>query len=126
MNTPKFHVSHLHGRQFSRTMLWALSVSAVIVTASAALARAAHNFTVALIEKPDIAVYLLLPDENITTSTLLREGKDDKGADERSYLVQTKDGPKFVKLKKGEEKWYVAEVDALHGDEPGSGSSAQH
>lgn len=116
-HAPKFHVSHLHGRHFSRTVLWALSVSTIIVTASAALARAAHNFTVALVEKPDIAVYLLLPDEHITTSTFLRESKDDAGVTARNYLINTKEGAKYVTLKKGEKEWYVAEVETLHGDQ---------
>lgn len=74
----------------------------------ASLARAGYNFRAALTEKPDIAIYLLLPEEGITGTTLLREESD-----RRDYLVQTSDGPKLVILKKGEEQWFVSEVEKL-------------
>jgi len=107
----KIHIHLLSRRHFSRAVIWAVSLSTVIVGASAALARAAHNFRIALTEKPDIAIYLLLPDENITTTTVLRTSDT-----ERDYLAETKDGPKFVKLKKGNEQWYAALVEPMHED----------
>ncbi|MBI5155804.1 hypothetical protein HZA45_00865 [Candidatus Peregrinibacteria bacterium] len=107
----KIHIHLLSRRHFSRAVIWAVSLSTVIVGASAALARAAHNFKIALTEKPDIAIYLLLPEENITTTTVLRTSDT-----ERDYLAETKDGPKFVKLKKGKEQWYAALVEPMHED----------
>lgn len=79
---------------------------------AATLGRAASNLKAALTDKPDIAVYLLLEEEGITQSTLLR-GR----ATERDYLVETAEGPKVVKLKKGDEEWYVASKDALRVNE---------
>lgn len=91
------------------TVLWASICSVVIVLAAAAFARASHNFAAALTEKPDLALYLLLPDEGIGQTTLLREQDT-----ERDYLAETNDGPKLIKLKKGESEWYVSVVEQLH------------
>jgi len=105
---------HPHPRRTLPTVVWASVISACIVTAAAMLGRAARNFQAALTEKPDLAVYLLLPDEEIGKTTLLRQSEG-----ERDYLAETKDGPKLVKLKKGEQEWFVALVEPLHQIETG-------
>jgi hypothetical protein len=89
-------------------MFWALLLSCVIVAAAATLARASYNFKAALTDKPDIALYLLLPDEEIHDSRLIRDLET-----ERHYFAETKDGPKLVILKKGEEVWFVASMEDL-------------
>lgn len=101
-----FHVSRY---KFLHTMGWALVASCVIVGVMSVLARATLNLQAALTDKPDIGIYLLLEKEGITDAELLREKKD-----ERDYLVQTKNGPKFVKLKRGEEQWFVAISEPMH------------
>lgn len=73
------------------------------------LGRAAHNFQAALTQKPDVAIYLLLPDEEIGRTTLLRETET-----ERDYLADTKDGPKLIRLKKGDKVWFVSFTERLH------------
>lgn len=108
----KFHVHHLSHPLFRRTVMWSVILCVLIVSAAAALARSAHNFKAALTDKPDLALYLLLPEEEITTSTLLRDGDT-----ERDYLAETKEGPKVIKLKKGPEQWFVANIENLHRDE---------
>lgn len=107
----KINIHHLSHRRFFRTVLWAVIASAFIVTAAAGLGRAARNFEAALTDKPDVAVYLLLEDENITTSTVLREQPN-----ERDYLVETKSGPMLVKLKRGAQHWYVSSQESLRAE----------
>ncbi len=81
----------------------------MIVVATSTIARAAHNFKAALTDKPDVAVYLLLPDAGLRQTTLLKETPT-----ERDYLAETKDGPKLIRLKKGETQWYVSLMETLH------------
>lgn len=97
--------------RFLNTVSWAIVLCAVIVSVAAGLARATLNMKAALIEKPDIAIYLLLPDEEIRSVDVLRETET-----QRDYLAQTKDGPKLVILRKGAEKWYVESMESLHED----------
>lgn len=94
--------------RFFHTIGWAILLCALIVSIAATLGRATLNLKAALTDKPDIAIYLLLPEEEIGRTVLLRE-KDN----ERDYLAETKDGPKLVRLKKGERQWYVEEVQQL-------------
>ncbi len=103
------HIQFLSRARFTHTYTFSLLISCLIVVIAALLGRATLNLAGALIRKPDIAVLLLLPDEHITNSTLLRES-----ADERSYLVETETGPKLVKLKNGPTQWYVGDVVPLH------------
>jgi hypothetical protein len=104
-----FNVHHLTHKRFFHTVGWSVTLAIVIVITTAALGRAAKNFRAALTDKPDIALYLLLPEEHIGKSSLL------KGDDvERSYLAETKDGPKLVKLKRGEKEWFVELIEKLH------------
>lgn len=104
----RFSVHHLSPKRFFHTVGWSVALAIVIVITAAALGRAARNFQGALIDKPDIALYLLLPDEDIGRSSVIAT-KDD----ERTYLAETKDGPKLIKLRKDKE-WYVSEVEKLH------------
>lgn len=96
-------------KRFLTTVTVALIGSVLIVIVTAFLGRAAHNLQGALIEKPDIAIYLLLPEEGINAATLLREKET-----EREYLVETDEGPKLVTLRKGQKEWEVAKVEKLH------------
>jgi hypothetical protein len=95
--------------RFRHTMFWALLASALIVGVAATLARASYNIAAALVEKPDIALYLLLPDEQIGETTLLRDD-----GQIRDYLATTKDGEKLIRLKKGDNEWYVQFEESLH------------
>jgi len=99
-------ISHL---RFFHTIAWAVLLCGLIVGMAASLGRATLNLKAALTDKPDIALYLLLPEEKIGRSVLLRERDD-----ERDYLADTKDGPKLVRLKKGEKQWYVDMIEQLH------------
>lgn len=94
--------------RFLNTITWAIMASGIVVAVAAGLARATLNMNAALIEKPDIAIYMLLPDEKIRKVDILREEED-----QRDYLAETKDGPKLVILKKGEEEWYVEHIEPL-------------
>jgi len=107
----KLHVHHLSQFMYRRVVIWSVILCVMIVGAVAALGRSAHNFKAALTDKPDLAIYLLLPEERITSTTLLRDGET-----ERDYLAETKDGPKLIKLKKGPTQWYVAQTEILHQD----------
>ena len=97
--------------KYSHAVLWSVIASVIIVVAMAGLGRAAINFHAALTDKPDVALYLLLPKEGITTSTLLREQEL-----ERDYLVETMSGSKLITLKRGAKEWYVSSMESLHGD----------
>lgn len=103
------HIHLLSVSRYRLTMFWAMLFSLLIVGLAATLARASYNVTAALTEKPDIAIFLLLPEEQITQTTLLREHTD-----ERDYLAETKDGPKLIRLKRGPNEWYVEFQEQLH------------
>ncbi len=104
-----FQIHTLSHRGYRMTVLWAAFCCLAIVAAASAFARASRNFAAALTDKPDLAIYLLLPEEEIGSSTLLREKEN-----ERDYLAETKDGPKLIKLEKGETQWFVSVVEPLH------------
>ncbi len=106
----KFHVHSLSRRTYMRTVVWAFFLCFSIVICTALLGRATHNFKAALTEKPDVAIYLLLPDEELGQTTLLRETEMT-----RDYLAETKDGEKLIKLAKNREGvWEVAMIERLH------------
>lgn len=107
----KFHIHTLSRRSYSRTVLWSVFLCVLIVVAAAALGKATRNFSAALTDKPDVAIYLLLPDEGLGQTTLLRETDET-----RDYLAETKDGPKLVKLKKTDGQWFVSLIEPLRGD----------
>lgn len=98
--------------RFLHTVGWGLIASIVIVGVAAGLGRATMNLGAAVTDKPDIAIYLLLPDEHLGKVELLREKEN-----ERHYMADTKDGPKFIILKKGEKEWYVSHIESLHEEE---------
>lgn len=105
----KFHIHTLSRRSYSRTVIWSVLLCVVIVMAAAALGRATHNFSAALTDKPDVAIYLLLPDENIGRTTVLRESEN-----ERDYLAETEEGPRLIKLRRSDGEWYVSLIEELH------------
>lgn len=121
MKKTNFQVHALTPKTYRRTTLWSLIFAVIIVAGAAALGRAAHNFKAALTDKPDVAIYLLLENEQLGNTTLLRENETNT---ERDYLADTKDGPKLVKMKKGEKEWYVDYVEQLRGDETVQGTGA--
>lgn len=92
------------------TIAIAVVLSALIIAAVAGLGRAVRNIEGALTEKPDLAVYLLLPDEEISSVTLLRGGND-----KRDYLVQTESGLKLVIIERKNGEWTLTSTDALRG-----------
>lgn len=106
----KFHVHSLSRKSYLRTVVWAFFLCFTIVICSSLLGRATRNFKAALIDKPDVAIYLLLPDEGLGQTTLLRESETT-----RDYLADTKDGEKLIKLAKNREGlWEVALIERLH------------
>lgn len=107
---PLIDIGQISNFRYAHTVLWALIMSLAVVAITAGLGRAALNLKASLTEKPDLAVYVLLPDKEIGRSTLLREYPD-----ERDYLAESKDGPLFVKLRKNKQtgRWYVAETESL-------------
>jgi hypothetical protein len=106
----KFHVHSLSRRNYMRTVVWAFFLCFSIVICASLLGRATHNFKAALTEKPDVAIYLLLPDEELGQTTLLRETET-----VRDYLAETKDGQKLIKLDKNQDgMWEVALIERLH------------
>lgn len=101
-------IDRLSRWRFLSTTFWALLMSGVIVAGAAFLGRATLNLKAALTDKPDIAIYLLLPDEKIGATTLLRELPT-----ERHYLAETLDGPKLVILEKKDGKWGVKKIEKM-------------
>ncbi len=106
----KFHIHTLSSRRYGHTVLWSILLSIAIVCAVSMLGRAAHNFKAALTDAPDVAIYLLLKEEGLGNTTLLRVNDDDT---ERAYLAETKDGPKLIKLRKNQQ-WMVDFIEPLH------------
>lgn len=106
----KFHVHHLSRKTYLHTVVWAVFLCFAIVICTALVGRATRNFKAALTDKPDVAIYLLLPNEGLGETTLLRETELT-----RDYLAETKDGPKLIKLDKNREGlWEVATMERLH------------
>ncbi|HVW66210.1 MAG TPA: hypothetical protein VHA78_00595 [Candidatus Peribacteraceae bacterium] len=116
-----FHIHALSTRRYGHTVSWAILLSVAIVCATAALGRAAHNFRAALTDKPDVAVYLLLPKEGLGNTTLLKQNQDDS---KRIYLGQTSHGPELITLRRNH-TWIVDAIEPLHeGAQTGSGMQA--
>ena len=102
-------IEFVSGGRFTHTVMWGLLLSAIVIVLASLMARSALNLEAAVTNKPDLAVIILLPEENITDVELMR----DRGK-ERDYLVETKDGPKYVKLIKSDGEWRVGEIEQLH------------
>ncbi len=99
----------LSNGRYSKTITLAVILSGLVVAAAALLGRATLNMNAALIDKPDLAIYLLLPEEGIGKTTLLRSTETT-----RDYLAETKEGDKLVQLSNGENGWYVENMEMLH------------
>ena len=95
-------------RRYLHTAFFAFLMCATIVGGTAVLGRVTLNLSAALTDKPDIAIYLLLPEEELGQTTLLRELED-----ERHYYAETAEGPKIVKLQKVDGEWTVESVEKL-------------
>lgn len=95
--------------RYASTIIWAVAGSLGIVAVTAGLARATLNVKGALVEKPEIAVYMLLPEVAITKVEILEEFENQK-----DLLVYTKTGKLLVIMKKGNSEWYIAEQENLH------------
>jgi hypothetical protein len=101
-------LSQISKKGFRKTWAWTIALSLMIVATAASLGRATTNVRGALTEKPDLAIFLLLPEEGITSITVLRETPT-----QRDYLAKTSHGPMLIILKKGEQKWFVATKEPL-------------
>lgn len=117
----KFHIHTLSSRRYGHTVLWSIFLCVAIVCATAMLGRAAHNFKAALTDAPDVAIYLLLPDEKLGNTTLLHANKEDT---ERAYLAETATGPKLIKIRKNKE-WMIDLIEPLHDGSTATGSQVQ-
>lgn len=109
--TKTFDVYTLTHNGMRSALLWALFLSIFLVVAASLLGRATRNLDAALTEKPDLAVYVLLKERNISSSIFLRESEDGK---RRDYLAETASGKILVVLRHGEEQWYVSQTEWLH------------
>ncbi|MSR87069.1 hypothetical protein EXS70_02750, partial [Candidatus Peribacteria bacterium] len=110
------HIAHLDFRFVSRfrythTILWALLLSSLIVGTAATIARATVKLRGALTDDDgSIAVMMLLPDEGITDVELIKAGPETQ-----EFLVETKEGPKLIRLKhsstsSGQATWFVQDT----------------
>lgn len=96
--------------RYAHHLLWAVLLSCLIVAIAASIGRASKNLKGALTaEDPTLAVFFLRPEEQITDVTLLRAKQDLV-----DVLAETKDGPKWMRLRKGEEQWYISDEENLH------------
>lgn len=105
------HIQLLPHHQYLKTVLLAIVASMLVVGTAAYLGRATLNLRAALTDKPDIAVFVFYRDRGITDSTLLRETEE-----QRDYLIETKEGPALVQLRKGTKQWYVGLEEQLRAD----------
>ncbi len=91
------------------TMTWALLLSCLIVAAAATIGRATVNLRGALTaEDASLAVMILLPDEKISDVKMIKASSDTQ-----EFLAETKDGPKLIRMKRGETQWFVQEMVTL-------------
>jgi hypothetical protein len=97
--------------RFLHTVGWGLAASLIVVGMAAGIGRATMNLGAALTDNPDLAIYVLLPDEAIGKIEILREEEN-----ERHYQAETKEGTKLIILKKGESEWYVSHIESLLED----------
>jgi hypothetical protein len=104
-------IHRLSRGRFLHTVGWGLLASLLFVGIAAGLGRATMNLGAALTDKPDIAIYVLLPDEGLRSIEVLKEEEN-----ERHYQAESKDGPKFIILKKGEKEWYVSHIEKLRAE----------
>lgn len=93
----------------AHTIAWAILLSALIVGSAATVGRASMKLRGALTDEDgSLAVMMLLPEEKITEVTLIKAGTDTQ-----EFLAKTKDGPKLIRMKRGETQWFVVEEVSL-------------
>ncbi len=92
---------------FVKATVWTLILCIAIVSLAAALARATLNLNAALIDKPDLALYVL--DPTITHAELLRERLT-----QRDYLVTSPKGHELIKIRKEDGLWAMTDRELLH------------
>ncbi len=96
--------------RYVHTITWAVLLSLFIVALAATLGRATVNLRGALTaDDGSLAVMLLLPEEEISEVTLVKAG-----VDTQEFLVETNNGPKLIRLKRGETEWFVQDTVTLH------------
>ena len=90
--------------------MWALLLCSLIVGVAATIGRATVNLRGALTaDDSSLAVMLLLPDEGITHTTLIKAN-----AEVQEVLADTKTGPKLIRMKRGPNQWFVSDEVNLH------------
>lgn len=90
------------------SILMGLITCILIVAAAAALGKAMVNLKAALVSKPDVGIYLLLPELDLGDTELLR----DMG-DTRDYYAESKEGDLLVHLKWEKNQWAVGSYEHL-------------
>ena len=108
-------IQDLSSKSFLKATLIAIAATIAIVGAASLLGRATIYLQAALTDKPDLGVYLLLEKEGFSNIADVQYLEDDSADStvQRSYLVETGAGPLYVKIRKGEQEWYLAEEDWL-------------
>lgn len=110
------HHYHFDEPEPRTSIVLGLITCVLIVAAAALLGKAMVNLQGALINKPDVGIYLLLPELELGQTELLR----DMG-DTRDYYAESNKGDLLVHLEKKEDQWVVASYEELH---PSAGSGA--
>lgn len=105
------HIADVSKGKHSDITIWAIVAALVFIVFFSLVARASLNLQGALTHKPDLAVYVLLPEEDITEVELLRELNQ-----ERDYLLTTKNGMKFAKLRQVDGEWTLATIEDLRDE----------
>jgi hypothetical protein len=105
-----FDLSHLSRFWYAHTMLWAVLMSALIISIAATIGRATMNLRGALTaDDAGLAVMLLLPEEEISSVTMIKATRDTQ-----EFMAETKDGPKLIRMKRGPKEWFVQDEVTLH------------
>lgn len=116
----EMHIQLLSTRRFRHTLIISVLMSALIVAVAASLGRAMINLNAAMTGNSDLAVFLLLQDNDkeVTQAILLRERKIEPDVTEHDYLVYTaEDGTELVTVRKQEgegHEWHITRDDPLH------------
>lgn len=105
------NISLVSLKRYSHTWAIAVLTSALIIGIAATLGRATVDLRGAISDNPDLAILLLLEEQdiNVTESTFLSAR-----GNLRDYLVETETGPRWVRLNRGPTHWYIQTVENLH------------
>ncbi len=89
----------------------------LIIAAAAALGKAMVNLQAALVSKPDVGIYMLLPDLQLGDTELIRDMQTT-----RDYYAESKEGPLLVHMVKpeGETEWRVSSYERLRPSAAGA------